>query len=371
MCVSTGLKQVLLPLFRPLISSLPHFATPLNDIRDLQETLTLYETKHSFYLTAQHIGQSELVLAAAYHFSKVCPLTHLFFALDAALLLARIYLLQRQNAPNSFLKAAFLCFSPFTIFGQGLLNIGTLNDLLFTLQAIAGYSCHLGESALLGAVLSYTDPRTCFLLWPMQVLAARNANQKVFKSLVVQAGLVVAVWACVGSESQVLNAYNILMVNNTTENIGTFWYLNLEMFKTRLAFLKTTMLLVQAFMCVLIAMHLHKTYDALSMAYPAPQPRRRRNLYLNGVLILSLVKLVMNQYPCLDDLSTCAFFVVLNLSFVTKNVGALMLFLCGTACCATNSAFLWVTWLRRFSGNANFFYFQTLATFAFCVLFFI
>ena len=311
------------------------------------------------------------MLAATYHVSKVLPLSNLFFILDLALLLARLYLLSRQNPANNFLKAAFICFSPFTIFGQGLLNIGTLNDILLTLQAIAGYSGHLAANSLIGAVLSYTDPRTCFVMVPLQVLAARNANQNVFRSLLVQAGLVLLVWACLGSESQLLNAYNILMVNNTTENIGTFWYLNLEMFKTILAFLKRSMLLLQAFMCVLIAMHLHKTYNALAMAYPTPQPDRRRKLYLNGVLIVSLVKLVMNQYPSFDDLSTCAFFVVLNLSFVTKNVGALMLFLCGTACCATSSAFLWVTWLRRFSGNANFFYFQTLATFAFCVLFFI
>lgn len=178
------------------------------------------------------------MLAATYHVSKVLPLSNLFFFLDLALLLARLYLLSRLNPANNFLKAAFICFSPFTVFGQGLLNIGTLNDILFTFQAIAGYSGHLGANSLIGAVLSYTDPRTCFVIVPLQVLAARNANQNVFRSLLVQAGLVLLVWTCLGSESQVFNAYNILMVNNTTENIGTFWYLNLEMFKTRLDFLK-------------------------------------------------------------------------------------------------------------------------------------
>ena len=39
------------------------------------------------------------------------------------------------------------------------------------------------------------------------------------------------------------------------------------------------------------------------------------------------------------------------------------------AICA--SAFMWITWLQRFSGNANFFYFQTLAYNAFSVLLFI
>jgi GPI transamidase subunit PIG-U len=78
---------------------------------------------------------------------------------------------------------------------------------------------------------------------------------------------------------------------------------------------------------------------------------------LRGVLILSIVKLVMNPYPCLDDLSLTTFFIALNLKFIFENVGALLLFLIGPFYAIMNSGFLWTTWLERFSGNANFFYF--------------
>lgn len=78
---------------------------------------------------------------------------------------------------------------------------------------------------------------------------------------------------------------------------------------------------------------------------------------LRGVLILSIVKIVMNPYPCLDDLSLTVFFIALNLSFILKNVGALLLFIIGPVYAIVNSGFLWITWLERFSGNANFFYF--------------
>jgi hypothetical protein len=43
----------------------------------------------------------------------------------------------------------------------------------------------------------------------------------------------------------------------------------------------------------------------------------------------------------------------------------------GTAYAILNSGFLWLTWMQRFSGNANFFYFQTLVIQSFTVLFFI
>jgi hypothetical protein len=81
---------------------------------------------------------------------------------------------------------------------------------------------------------------------------------------------------------------------------------------------------------------------------------------MNGITIITLTKLVMNQYPCLDDLSIAVFFVVLDLKFILKNVQALLLFTLGTIYAILNSGFLWITWLKRFSGNANYFYFQTL-----------
>lgn len=44
------------------------------------------------------------------------------------------------------------------------------------------------------------------------------------------------------------------------------------------------------------------------------------SLLMNGITIVTLTKLVMNQYPCLDDLSIAVFFVVLDLKFILKHV---------------------------------------------------
>ena len=79
----------------------------------------------------------------------------------------------------------------------------------------------------------------------------------------------------------------------------------------------------------------------------------------------------MNAYPSLHDLSISVLFVILDWKFVSKHVELLYIFIGGTFYAVVNTALLWITWLQRFSGNANFFYFQTIAYNAFFVLFFI
>jgi hypothetical protein len=162
-----------------------------------------------------------------------------------------------------------------------------------------------------------------------------------------------------------------MMVNNTSENVGIYWYLYIEMFPDKLPFMKQSMLLLQLTMCVLISIHMDKAFTALEIANPKNVQPKRQKLLMNGVLLISFVKLIMNQYPCMDDLSMTLFLTAVNVRFVIKNVGALTLFLFGTVYAIINSAFMWVTWLKRFSGNANFFYFQTLVMQSFLVLFFI
>lgn len=149
------------------------------------------------------------------------------------------------------------------------------------------------------------------------------------------------------------------MVNDTSENIGSFWYIMLEMFADKLEFMKISFLLQTLFMCVMISMHVGKTYDMLDRQ-KVQVPRKRESLLLQGLLLIAIVKLVMNQYPCLDDLSNALFAAALNQSFINKHVAALILFQLGAFYAIMNSGFLWITWLKRFSGNANFFYFQTL-----------
>jgi hypothetical protein len=51
------------------------------------------------------------------------------------------------------------------------------------------------------------------------------------------------------------------MVNNPSENMGSFWYIQVEMFKDRLEFMKMMYLLLQFTMCCFVAIMIQKTFD--------------------------------------------------------------------------------------------------------------
>ena len=253
------------------------------------------------------------------------------------------------------------------------MNVATFNHTLYMLIVIA--MIHIKQSqhvcTLLSAVATYFDPRIIMFVFPMNVLASRvRGNSNIWLNLILQLISVITVWFVLASPDQLRNTYNIMMVNNSSENIGNFWYIMTEMFPDKLEFLKLQYLLLTGAMCAFMSLLLHKTYDMLDLCTEKVESKRK-SLLINGILILSLTKLVMNQYPCLDDLSIVVFFVALNLKFIFRYVGALLLFTCGTIYAIMNSGFLWITWLKRFSGNANFFYFQTLVFQSFLVLFFI
>ena len=80
-----------------------------------------------------------------------------------------------------------------------------------------------------------------------------------------------------------------------------------------------------------------------------------------SIFMLTFMKIVFNQYPLLIDLQIVIFVMVCcNIRYVNKYVEGhlptsfLLIF------AALNTLFMWITWLDRFSGNANFFYFQTI-----------
>ena len=73
--------------------------------------------------------------------------------------------------------------------------------------------------------------------------------------------------------------------------------------------------------------------------------------------MISFVKFVMNRYPTLHDLSFIVFYVLMSFSLVCRYVEAFYFLVAGVLYAIGNTLFLWITWLKRFSGNANFFYF--------------
>ena len=90
-----------------------------------------------------------------------------------------------------------------------------------------------------------------------------------------------------------------------------------------------------------------------------------------GFLMVAFVKMVMNQYPSLHDLSILTFMALMNITFMVKHVEAFV-FICGGIIYGViNTWLLTITWLHRFSGNANFLFFQIIVLDAFIVIMFI
>ena len=96
--------------------------------------------------------------------------------------------------------------------------------------------------------------------------------------------------------------------------------------------------------------------------------RRHKRLYMAGLLLLSYVKFIMNPYPTLHDFSFVIFFTLMSITMVLHYVEGFYFMSAGLLFAIANSGLLWITWLKRFSGNANFFYFQTIVFNAFLVL---
>jgi uncharacterized membrane protein YfhO len=129
--------------------------------------------------------------------------------------------------------------------------------------------------------------------------------------------------------------------------------------------------------CCFLSMLFHQTanyidlLDENKVQTQQKSERRRLRLYFTGVLCISFVKLIMGAYPTLHEVNDIFFYLLMSLTFIRNYVEAFYLFIAGILFAVANSGFLWSTWLMRFSGNANFFYFQVIVLMSFSVLLFL
>ena len=87
--------------------------------------------------------------------------------------------------------------------------------------------------------------------------------------------------------------------------------------------------------------------------------------------MVSFVKMVMNPYPTLHDLSIVVFLIFMNVTLVTRYVEGFLFLAFGVFYGVINTGLMLVTWLHRFSGNANYLFFQVVVLDAFLVILFI
>jgi len=67
-------------------------------------------------------------------------------------------------------------------------------------------------------------------------------------------------------------------------------------------------------------------------------------------------------------LNILVFLLSLNRDMILQHVQGILLILFGLVYSVINSLFMWITWIDRFSGNANFFFFQVIVYNAFLVI---
>lgn len=131
------------------------------------------------------------------------------------------------------------------------------NDTLFLFVLFLIYNGYRNLSSVFAAIATYFDPRVLLIVFPLNIIATRVIGKhNIWMSLVMQTIYIALTWYFLATATQLQNTYNILMVNVTSENIGTFWYIMLEMFKSKVEFMKYLFILEAAVMYILCSIHL-------------------------------------------------------------------------------------------------------------------
>lgn len=76
-----------------------------------------------------------------------------------------------------------------------------------------------------------------------------------------------------------------------------------------------------------------------------------------GFMVISFVKLILNPYPTMHDIAVMTFMVLMNITFVNKYVEGFVFLSCATFYGTLSTWYNMITWVHRFSGNANFLFF--------------
>ena len=155
---------------------------------------------------------------------------------------------------------------------------------------------------------------------------------------------------------EIKNAINMFRIADHSENIGVYFYISIEVFSEHMNFF---IIAYQIFiLIVLFQIYLLKERmeTVIVMCGTKVESRLFRLKCVTAFLVV-FMKTVFSQYPTVMDLHIVGFSLVcMNLRFMKYlEAKILTLFILGIT--GVNTVFMWLTWLDRFSGNANFFFF--------------
>ena len=148
----------------------------------------------------------------------------------------------------------------------------------------------------------------------------------------------------------------IVNIRNSAETMGAFWYVMVSMFKDRIFFMEEVYLLFQfATACYLCELSVNVAHMIRCLEfYQEPDSkgelrhklqRRRERLLMHGYLLLTIIKMLLNQYPTLHDVNLVFFTLAMNVTLIFKYVGGLHVIICGLVYGIANTLFMWITWL--------------------------
>ncbi|CDW83503.1 phospholipase carboxylesterase family protein [Stylonychia lemnae] len=358
-----------------------YFRTPLNDIRQLRDCFVNNELSGTYFLDKNSINQP-LLLVKFYDKlnnlgGKDDSLTYikLFLSLVDILAVSLQCLIFKHSFEVTFQNATkkhqddpskmnnklesgrqylwlfiiWAIFNPLSLLQAPVFNLQIINHFMITLVIYMNLK-HKKYSQiqrdLIQSIALYVDPTLLYAFIPLviirNILFYRNLISTL-QSITIQMTVLALLIFSSGDVSLELRNYkNILFVSDHSENLGFFWYIFVESEQTQ----ERKQRILHTAIVIIFYVNLFQIY------------------------VLLQFKIELYQYPTLFDFNMILM-IVFSFYKILRHVEGLIIIAFGFIYCMQNVLYLWITWVERFSGNANFFYFQTIVYNAFLTIAFI
>jgi hypothetical protein len=321
---------------------LPHFSSPYSDYARFLEAQAYTEAGLSPYFPESPVHCPPLVVQLLALLSKV-NLSFVFFLLCD---LVSAYGVRRIVKGEWAWSVYWL--NPVTALNCAMGNTSAIVHAL----VLSFYTCTLSHNLAGGlslGTLIYIDPSYAplgfawlFVVKDSRVLLTCTPTAVLLYGL---SYLSVSSWAFIENCQ-----LGVLLNTDICTNIGLSWYLLLEMFQ-KYQWLYRVLLAVHPWFYVYPLLRILRRYSAVFDSGDSGV-----SLYLALSLTISVA---LHSHPLLADL-VVAMTLLLSHGEVLAKTKSVSVTLNGMWIGLLWSYWMWVLWARRLSGNANFFYFQTI-----------
>lgn len=382
LCIAIGLRLLMfsIPGLSSFMTNRVEISTPVCSFKRLTESMFLIDQGMSPY-SGDAFHQPPLILLIFYPLRKfdIIYTQLIFIAVDVLISITlKAIINHRKSSSNndsfilknlSDVVAGCYLLNPFSVFsciGMSSVTFTHACSLLSILCAMDGY---IFWTSWFLAIAVYLDVFPILLIAPLVILIEQarnkdNVNGSSFftklkiRSLIVctftlsVAGLLYLSFLMFKDWSFMWESYGFnFMVQDFTPNIGIFWYFHTEMFERFFNFFLAT-------------------FHSLIFFYAPPLTIRFYDKPLFLAWCLCAIPSVFKPYPVVGDIAFALVFLLVNLELILKKMRRIYPLVYFLIQSAVGGILMWFLWIYPGSGNANFFYFQSLV-FSLCVSFII